>query len=290
MGGSNKSIAILGLGPVGRAFARELSASGTELILWTRDPDRAVGLVGESATLVTSPVEASLKAHIVLFCVADDALESLASELALAAPRDDAVALHTNGYLGREVLAPLAQNGWSTGKLHPLAPFPPGDGTQTLRDAWCVIDGDTGPPSALDAARSLAERLGAHPLELAPGAPAGRYHAAASLLAGGMAALTAMVEEAAASSFSDPVACRAAYAHLAAATLANLRESGPEAALTGPIARGATGLVEGHLAGLGEAGQARAAYRLLGQKMVELALSRGSIDAEAARAIRALLR
>jgi predicted short-subunit dehydrogenase-like oxidoreductase (DUF2520 family) len=70
------------------------------------------------------------------------------------------------------------------------------------------------------------------------------------------------------------------------ATVENISKLGPEAALTGPIARGDRTTVTTHLAALDEnASELSDLYRALGIWTVGLALRKGSLDQTAARAL-----
>ena len=70
------------------------------------------------------------------------------------------------------------------------------------------------------------------------------------------------------------------------ATVENISKLGAEGALTGPIARGDLGTVSAHLAALDEsAPELSGLYRALGSWTVDLALRKGSIDENAARAL-----
>jgi predicted short-subunit dehydrogenase-like oxidoreductase (DUF2520 family) len=83
---------------------------------------------------------------------------------------------------------------------------------------------------------------------------------------------------------------REALAALAEGTLANLRERGPESALTGPIRRGDRATIERHLAALSGRPELAQLYRALGRRAV--ALARRAPDpapAEALDAVEALL-
>ncbi len=200
----------------------------------------------------------------------------------------------TSGYQPLERLSPLRRVGHPVGRLHPLSPIPPGTG-RTATDAvlFDVAYGIEGDGRAARAARSLIE------LELLRGnsfSLVGRpsalraYHAGASLLSGGLVALFHLAEQVMAGSVRRPGQLRAALAQLAWDTLFNVEQDGPALALTGALARGSDELVRGHLRALQRAPRALEAYRVLGVTMLELARSRGSIDASTQRRLARLLR
>ena len=91
-----------------------------------------------------------------------------------------------------------------------------------------------------------------------------RYHAAAVVASNHLVALLGQVERLAASC-DVPFE---AFAPLAIASLQNVFHHGPAAALTGPVARGDLGTVEGHLRELDPA--ERDAYRSLAREAARL--------------------
>jgi predicted short-subunit dehydrogenase-like oxidoreductase (DUF2520 family) len=297
-------VAILGTGALGTALAREWAAPDGafrgRLILWSRTLSHARRLARELRSsrrgrrirlaLARRPEEALASAPTTLVCVAEDALDDLVLELARATPvSSQRVVLHTCGALGLAALAPLARRGLATGKLHPLVAVPPGGGEPgILRGAGFAVQGA---PRALRAARAVVRGLCGIELALAPGArAAARYHAAATLLSGGMVALFDVASELAQGAGPSRQQAERALERLARSTLVNLRR-GARAALTGPLARGSEQVLLLHLAGLARAPAARELYRALAGRMLELALARGSIDRRtAARLARRLAR
>lgn len=66
-------IGFLGLGQMGAAIAANLIASGDEVTVWNRSPDKAAPLVARGVALAASPRAAAEGADIVLSMLADDA-------------------------------------------------------------------------------------------------------------------------------------------------------------------------------------------------------------------------
>ncbi|MEO8470006.1 MAG: DUF2520 domain-containing protein, partial [Chloroflexota bacterium] len=158
--------------------------------------------------------------------------------VAVAAPTLRSIG-HTSGPTGLESLAAATGSGAQAFSLHPLQTIP--DGDADLLGAAAAIEGSS--IAATELARVLAETLGMRPFELPPDARAA-YHAAASMASNFLIAL----EESAAGLLRDAGIedGRELLAPLVLRTAANWAESGG-AALTGPIARGDTATVEGHL-------------------------------------------
>jgi predicted short-subunit dehydrogenase-like oxidoreductase (DUF2520 family) len=127
--------------------------------------------------------------------------------------------------------------------------------------------------------------LGGRELALRPGTKAD-YHLAATLVSNGSLALFELARAHFERAARDRRSAREAFAALLAATAANLAQSGPREALTGPIARGDLESVRGHLARAGSARE-RELYRALGRVLLELAAPR--LSAARRRSLAALL-
>lgn len=301
---AGRRLAVLGAGAVGGALAPALVRAGARCTVWSRDPERARALArraGAGARAEADLGRVLARADLLLLCPAEPGLAPLARRVARAeAARARAaggarrtarerIALHTNGLFGSEPLAPLAARGWACGRLHPLVSLPPGAPAppRLLRGAGFAIGGDA---AAFRAGDELARALGGRPFELDAG-DAALYHAAAALLAGGLAALLDLARAAAERAVEPPEEASRALVTLARSVLANAAARGPEGALSGPLARGAAPLVRAHLAALrAHDPLAARAYALLGGRALGLARARGSIGAADERRLRALLR
>ncbi len=74
-------VAVVGLGAMGSRIARRLRASGREVVVWSRTPEKAVPFAGMSAVAVaSSPAEAAARAGTVSVRVADPAALSAVTE------------------------------------------------------------------------------------------------------------------------------------------------------------------------------------------------------------------
>lgn len=192
----NPQIAVVGRGRLGTLLAAELDCSP------------ALGR-GESPAA----------AEVVLLCVPDDAIASVAAELPLA---PGTLVGHCSG---ATTLEPLVAAGHEAFSLHPLMTVT--EGGAVLRDAWAAIAGST--PRALELARTLATRLGMRPFAVADEDRAA-YHASASIASNFLVTLEAFAERIG----TD----REQLAPLVRATVENWAELGAARALTGPVARG----------------------------------------------------
>ena len=157
------------------------------------------------------------------------------------APVEGTVVAHLAGSLGLDVLAPHPRRA----ALHPLVSLPDAEvGARRLRaGAWFAVAGD--PPGSLALMEALVADLGGRSFTVAD-ADRAAYHAAAAIASNHLVALLGQVERVAAGA-GVPLE---AYLDLVRATLDNVAEMGPAAALTGPVARGDWATVERHRAAL----------------------------------------
>lgn len=198
---------VVGPGRVGTALARSLGAAGVEV-----DGPAARG-------------EVPVRCHAIVLCVPDAEIPAAAETVTAAAP----LIGHTSG---ATPLSALAHAGVPAFGLHPLQSFAhPG---VSFEGAGAAVAGTT--PEALGFGIALAERLGMVPFEIDDEGRAA-YHAAASVASNFLVTLQAAAEAIAAGAGLDPEEARALLMPLVRQTVENIATLGPEAALTGPIAR-----------------------------------------------------
>jgi len=215
------TLRVIGAGRAGRSMAAALVEGG-----WT-----VAGLLGRSDDVTAAATDVDL----VIVATPDAAVADVASAIA---PDDHAVVAHLSGALGLDVLAPHARRA----AIHPLVSMPdPERGAARLgAGAWFAIAGDP------IAARVVAD-LGGRPFTVAD-ADRVAYHAAAVIASNHLVALLGQVERLAAQ-VGVPFD---AYLDLARATLDNVADVGPAAALTGPAARGDWSTLDAHRAAIAE--------------------------------------
>ncbi len=181
------------------------------------------------------------RSDAVVLCVPDAEIVAAAEVVTAAAP----LVGHTSGATPLSALAPAGVPAFG---LHPLQSFAhPGVG---FEGAGAAVAGST--PEALAFATRLAERLGMTPFEIDDGGRAA-YHAAASVASNFLVTLAAAAEAIAASARLDREDARNLLTPLMRQTVRNVAELGPEAALTGPIARGDEATVAAQRAAVEEA-------------------------------------
>ena len=208
-------------------------------------------VLGRSA----SPAQVAAAAadvDLVLIATPDAAVPDVAAAIELST---GAVVAHLAGSLGLDAVAPHPR----PAALHPLVALPdPAVGARRLRGGgWFAVAGDP-------LVREAVADLGGRAFEVAD-ADRTAYHAAAVVASNHLVALLGQAERIA-SGAGVPFA---AFIDLVRATVDNVDELGPAAALTGPAARGDAETVRRHLEALAPA--ERAAYEALYQQARRLA-------------------
>jgi predicted short-subunit dehydrogenase-like oxidoreductase (DUF2520 family) len=201
-------VGIVGAGRVGNALAAALRDAGVEV-------EGPLGRGGRPAGC-----------DAILLCVPDAEIASAAELVTAAAP----LVGHTSG---ATPLSALAHAGVDAFGLHPLQTVATSDAR--FEGAGAAVAGST--PEATAFAAALAERLGMTPFEIDDEGRAA-YHAAASVASNFLVTLQAAAETIAAGAGLEREQARALLAPLVRQTVENIAELGPEAALTGPVARG----------------------------------------------------
>lgn len=241
-----RTISIVGAGRVGKTLGRCLHRLGWRIGAVVARSDahakaavRRIG-AGRPQGRLTRDV---FEADVILLATPDKTLAGVAEQLARIAGNAcrGKVVLHTSGALDSGVLAPLARLGAATGSLHPMQTFT-GREVPKLKGVVFAVEGD---PAARRVAERIARELGGVPVIIDASSKAA-YHAAGALVAGHAVAL---IEAAARilmrSGFTRRRAMQAVLP-LTRQMLDNFERFGPQAAWTGPIARGDYAVVQAH--------------------------------------------
>ena len=280
-------IAFIGAGRVGGVLAVAFRRAGWDVTaVASRDDARR-----ERFTELVPGVRAFAEPHAVLdeadlifLTVPDDAVAELAAALHLYSGQ---ALVHTSGALPASVLAPAMAAGTSVGSFHPLVAFADHDrALEDLAGSTIAIEGDE---SLLPLLADLAESIGAKPVTLPDGAKTA-YHAAAMMAAGGLVGLLDAIAAVAQGAGLNEQTALAVYVPLARQALANAERLGIDAALTGPLLRGDTGTLRGHLETLKQrAPDALPLYVTVARREVAIARRRGALDEQKAAEIEQLL-
>jgi predicted short-subunit dehydrogenase-like oxidoreductase (DUF2520 family) len=281
-------IGIAGAGRVAQAIGRLLVAKGEPVAAVAsrtsaHAAEAAAFIGGVSAVPLPALPE---RAGRILIAVSDDAIEEVARALAVAGMGAGAVALHTCGARGPEILAPLAAASVSCGVLHPLQTIASAEqGVRALAGCAYGISGDA---DAAAWAQRICGLAGGTPLYVAP-ERMGAYHAAAVMASNYVTGLLDAAVILMKTADIDGETALGALGPLVRASVDNALAFGPGEALTGPIVRGDLETVRRHVANLAGPPAAAGLYRSAGLYVLEMARRRGLAEAKAAE-IEALLR
>ena len=301
--GNREALLLLGTGAVSLALAKHLEQSGSfpgGIRVWGRSKDSLRIFQSLGVETFLDLTEGVIGVGTAVLCVSDSALEEVAYGLgeALKAESDSSdgcsrgpvVVLHTSGFRGVDALDALHSTGAELGGMHPMAALAgsamvePGGGAPFIG----VTFGVSGSPVARQRAREIAELLGGQ-IVLVRDELRELYHGAAALLSGGLVALFSEAEACLAESLdkesdeqspSSQDEARRILRSLLASTTSNLLELPPDQALTGPVSRGDSAVVDGHaraFAGL-PSPRTKNLYELLTTIMRELTAKRDRRD------------
>lgn len=247
-----ETLSIVGAGRVGRALGRRLHELGWHVgavtgrsISSARAAVRVIG-AGHPLNHLTHQI---LNSSVVLITTPDDAIESVAKELAHLGGKEwsGKVVLHTSGALNSSVLQPLAELGAATGSMHPMQTF---SNQNNPRLANCIF-GIDGSPAALQVARKMAHRMDGIAVRLS-GANKAAYHVAGSFASAYVLALLETATRLLMSQGFTRRRAQRALLPLTRQTLDNLERVGPTAAWTGPLARGDLSTIQRHVQALAD--------------------------------------
>lgn len=278
---------IIGCGRVGVNLAAYLAEAGCEPGGFSsRSPEsgkNAQKAAGGRGEIFSSAAAACRKADVVFISTPDDTIETVCADMAQEnAFSEKSTVFHLSGALSSEILDPAAKSGAHTGSIHPLqsfAPYEPGpDGTDTPSPFTGINMSVEGTDPAVKTGKEIIEALGAAHFEI-PTEMKTIYHAAAVVASNYLVTLEdfalnllkkADLSEEKGFEILEP---------LIRGTLNNIRNKGSVDALTGPVARGDTAIVERHLTDMeSKAPEFASLYRLLGTHTLKLAEKRGELD------------
>jgi predicted short-subunit dehydrogenase-like oxidoreductase (DUF2520 family) len=278
---SQPRVTIIGAGRMGQGLGLALKRRGYK-----------IALVARTARDVTPPLmlhqgsraEATSGAELVLIATPDDAIGTVAAELAAeGAIARDQVVLHLSGLLDRKVLLPLEEIGAGCGSFHPLQSVAEAaTAAERLKGAYVGIEGDD---RALVAAERLANTLRMIPVRI-PAAAKPAYHAGAAYVANYTVALVGVAERLARAAGVPPEIAARIYLPLLGGAVANLNAMGPAAALTGAVRRGDEQTIRAHLDAL--SGDDRTLYCTVSRAAITLAREAGLSESAAKRVDEAL--
>jgi len=241
------SLNIIGAGRVGQTLGRLWATSGVfqiqaVLARSMASAQQAQDFIGAGQAL--SDLSVLPEADVWLLSVPDSQITPVAQALATLAlasgePRP-ALVCHCSGALGSDQLEPLRQLGWQVASCHPLLSFAqPERALAQFAGTPCALEGDASALATLEAAFT---QIGGQCFTLAAQDKL-LYHAGAVFATNFLPVLQDLAEQLwQRSGMPDDLAQQMRSALLQNA-VNNIVALGPQAALTGPAARGDTALV-----------------------------------------------
>lgn len=236
-------INLVGAGRVGQTIARRIvEAEGCVLQdVFARDGDRgrkALDFIG-AGRLVTE-LAAMRPADLWLLTVPDDHIAGIASELA-AIGGAPSLAVHSSGCLPASEMAALESAGWEIGSAHPMLSF--ANPALAVARFEGTLFGVEGKEAACAGINRLLAAIGGQPFQIQSGNKA-IYHGAAVFSSNFAVVLQAVARESwAYAGVPDDIAAKLNAALLNASS-ESVIAIGPQAALTGPAARGDRAVIE----------------------------------------------
>lgn len=268
------SVSIIGAGRLGTTLAVALANKSYSIrslvarrAASARKAARLLDPLDDATQVLAAKNLGSLEpADLFLITTPDDQIAHVAAELARLNLDRKPTALHTSGALSAEVLAPLREEGWSTGSIHPL--FSVSGSGAALRGAFWSIEGDK---SALRLGKRIVRDLGGKSFSIrSEDKPL--YHAAAVMSSGNVMALFDVALEMLVQCGLTRKTARSILQPLLVSAVQNLETKDPAQALTGTFSRGDLETVKRHLAALKNTKleDALDLYRLLGKRSLKL--------------------
>lgn len=285
-----RRVSIIGAGVVGTAMGYLLKNAGYPVAgiasKTLRSAKRAREFIG-AGEASTDLKAVAKKADIVFITTSDDAIGEVCMRMASeAAFNPESIVFHTCGALSSEILRPAKDVGAYVASLHPLQSLASvNEAVKNLIGSYFCIEGDK---AALAVARKIITVLKGKEIELKVDKKP-LYHAGASVASNFLVATVGLgLELFEAAGINRQEALRALMP-LIKGTVKNIENLGIPSALTGPISRGDTSVIEDHLMAISKErpGMVRL-YTELGRYTVKVALEKGAIKEKDAERINSL--
>ena len=284
-------VAIIGAGVLGTSLGILLRRAGYRVAAVCspnrRSAQEARDLIGEGDVVGDNGI-APMGADLVVLAVPDRAIPAVALEISAGgALKKGAVVTHLAGGLPANILSGVTAAGGLRGAMHPLQSFADVEtAVRALPETYFFLEGD---PEAVEVLRSVVVALDGRPLTIGA-ADKALYHAGAVVASNFLVTLVEYAVGLLAAAGIQRETALDALLPLIRGTVANLGAVGLPDALTGPIARGDLGTVKRHLHALQKMpGDVARLYRHLARKTVEIAVAKGSLRAEDAERLLAIL-
>jgi predicted short-subunit dehydrogenase-like oxidoreductase (DUF2520 family) len=286
MTGPALRIGFIGAGRTANALARALADAGYAVVAVasrTRASAETLAARLPAARAVASPQAVVDACDLVFLTTPDVALRDVVESLRW---REGVAVVHTSGAESRALLAVAAEQGASTGSLHPLQTFADRDQAPGLAGTVFAVEAEGDLRLLL---LKIVAALGGTPIELRAEDKA-LYHASAVLMSNYVVTLSKLASDLWLRFGWERPAAIKALAPLLRGAVTNIESLGVPAALTGPVARGDVETVRRHVEALFQAApEVLPAYRALALETIPVALAKGDLTDEAANALRHVL-
>ncbi len=242
------TITIIGAGRLGKTLGRliQLQQAGEILAIQNQtlaSAQEAVDFIEAGEAL--APTDALPTSDIILVCVADDVIASVAAQLANTAIVSGAVVAHCSGALPAEILSPVKQAGGMIASVHPIRSIAdPNISVTQFNPTYCAFEGDA---CAFSILKALFEAIGGRVFTINPSEKA-QYHAGLCMAADYVVSLADMAMQALGNAGVERELAKAITTELMSGTVENIAQlNTPAQALTGPIVRGDIETVSSHI-------------------------------------------
>jgi predicted short-subunit dehydrogenase-like oxidoreductase (DUF2520 family) len=226
---------IIGAGHVGRVLGRLFASTGTFYIqdVLTRSPASAGAAIAFMQAGHAAAADVLRPADVWMLAVGDDQIAPVC--LALAGRLRGSVVFHCSGAKSSNELQPARDAGAHVASVHPVRSFAdPAAVAQDFAGTFCGVEGDA---AALAQLAPAFAAIGARTVAIDAAAKT-VYHAAAVFASNYLVTVVDAALRAYQAAGIPADVARELARPLATETLANVFRLGPEAALSGPIARG----------------------------------------------------
>ena len=230
-------INLIGAGRVGETLLRLMAANPAVTLQDVFRTNRAyaeMAVTSAGAGRIVGKITDMSPADIWFLTVPDTQIVVVAEQLA-AVGALPAIAVHCSGFHAADVMVPLRTAGWQLVSAHPNRSF--ADPASAAADFPGTPVGIEGDAEAADQVDALMTELGGRTFRVASDQKA-LYHAAAVFSNNFATVLQAVAREAWRDAGVPDDIAEALNATLLSATARNVEQLGPQAALTGPAARG----------------------------------------------------
>jgi predicted short-subunit dehydrogenase-like oxidoreductase (DUF2520 family) len=258
MGTVPLSVVLIGKGQVGQALARALRRSGATT--------RAFALRGGLPRNIGQP-------DLILICVRDHQIQTVATWLSCHGLTKRTVVAHVSGAMSADALQALRPNCRAVAQCHPFRSICAAVAT-SFEGAHFLVSGDR---ASLGTLRRLTRLLGSVLVDGQNVDPV-KYHLGAALLANGGVALLQVARLLLVESGIESTTAVGMLVDLQQSVLNNVRRSGIEAALTGPVRRGDIETLRKHLTVLARKGQSLEIYAALARAQIGIVQGLGELE------------